>query len=310
LRTVPRARPLIAAVCVAALAIAVVAVGRHVLLHDADPRGGFHRGEIAGHRCGGSVACVGERAQTVPSDELDAYYDGAARTLRWRAHPTDDQVTAISTLIPDRYRPILLSGLVAHVSRRNDGDPAVVVPFAEGLADLPEIERLNGVRVGLQESRGGDLTAAIEMALDYPAAYQPALLEELGWRAGARTFGLTPPGRQVRRVTRLLESVPVEIRPEFVHGACRAAGIPGASYPSHPPLLEALDPAHQPACLQAAAWNLVEASVAPERAAEVLAAFPDPAWREQAEAAYATFTAPDRVHGEHGIWEILDAPGP
>jgi hypothetical protein len=145
-----------------------------------------------------------------------AYLDGAAHT--WappRSVPPAEVARQIDRQVPWDHRRSFHRGVVISWSLAWRADPAQVVPaarvYGELVGDLP----LDGVRIGLQRSLGHDLPAALDLAARYPAAWQPALVEELGWRAGddAATWaaGLAP----------LTARVPEPQRCVFVHGAAR-----------------------------------------------------------------------------------------
>ncbi len=72
------------------------------------------------------------------------------------------------------------------------------------------------MRIGLQRARGEDLPEALRVAAAYPSEWQPALFEELGWRAGEDRWD---------DFDALLAQVPQEARCAFVQGAARGRVI-------------------------------------------------------------------------------------
>lgn len=175
----------------------------------------FSYGEESARREGlaGAVA----RGALLPQELQHDFFDGAAHG--WTA-PADLDATAVQALLaeslPWQWRHLFEEATARSWTEQARGDPEVIVPQvvawqAATHGPLP----LDGVRVGLQRSRGADLRGAVRLAATYPPEWQAALYEELGWRAGNdwRWWSW--------RWSRLRDSVPEAERCAFVHGVSR-----------------------------------------------------------------------------------------
>jgi hypothetical protein len=152
------------------------------------------------------------RAGVLPVGLRDAFVDGAAHT--WA--PPDNVslpvvVKNIDGAVPEPWREPFHNGVMVSWSIASEADPVLVVPRAEAYAGVRGRPVLDGVRIGLQRVKGGDLPAALALAATYPEAYQAALFEELGWRAGDDNAS----------VCDLAVAVVEAQRCAFVHGAAR-----------------------------------------------------------------------------------------
>ncbi len=171
-------------------------------------------GEGAGTREGLEALVL--RSGALPVSLRRTFMNGAAHT--W-APPEGEAVGAvvrsIEATVPAPDRRTFHNGVLISFAEAAGGDPDVVVPYArryeEALGRLP----LDGVRIGLQRARGVDLADAVAVAAEYPEAWQPALYEELGWRAGDDA------DRWLSGVCPVVAEVPPASRCHFVHGAAR-----------------------------------------------------------------------------------------
>jgi len=158
-----------------------------------------------------------ERGARLPTSAQHDFFDGAAHG--WRVPLGSDPAVLyaeLSAAAPRLYRERFEDAVARSWTEQLDGVPGLVVPRVEAWARITGTPvALDGVRVGLQRSRGDDLAAALAVAARYPTDWQPALYEELGWRAAQsrwvwgwrweRTLGTVPPATQCA----------------FVHGSVR-----------------------------------------------------------------------------------------
>jgi hypothetical protein len=187
----------------------------------------FSYGEASSGHLGLEAAV--ERGLQLPEHARQDFFDGAAHG--WTA-PMDQSVTAIEAelqaTVPRRWLNLFDGAVARSWTEQLGGQPTQVVPRiqawrrATGKA-LP----LDGVRVGLQRSQGDQLSTALKSASRYPDEWQPALFEELGWRAGNDLL------RWHVEYEGFLADTPEKMRCVFVHGAVRGrllhAGVPDAA---------------------------------------------------------------------------------
>ncbi|MCB9746468.1 MAG: hypothetical protein H6740_28080 [Alphaproteobacteria bacterium] len=231
----------------------------------------------SGQICG---MILGEEAWALEPSSLSpewqrTWYDGVGHGMK--APPADLSAwRARVDALPAQVQPLAHEAAVRAWTVSMRGEPARVLPWVEGYGHaLERDEAYNGVRTGLQWSRGADLDAAIQLALGYPEAWHPALLEELGWRAGDRRAGL------VEATLAHADALPEASRCAFFQGAARGftlrlileredARAPGWAEVSD--LAQATDPACHAALWGGVGWAAVFAvGRDPERVARALA---------------------------------------
>ncbi len=229
----------------------------------------------------GDLDAARARAAQLPRALRDDFWDGLAHAYPWDLVALEAQLGVIEAAIPEPYRFHAHDGLLMHFTIAVEADPEQVVPFAEELARRVEMGPHNGVRIGLQQRLGDDLPAAIAVAQRYPEDYHPALLEELGWRAGDESDD--PHADPLAS----LAVVGPAAQPAFAHGLCRGGWDAGDPLDRPNRWLAALEPPLQHACIQGLAWNLQRA--APDSGAidAALASLDEPGWRAILEGALA-----------------------
>lgn len=165
----------------------------------------------------GGMADAVARGAWLPVSARHDFYDGAAHGWRVPLESDPAQLFAdLSATAPPMYRERFEDAVARSWTEQLQGDPAQVVPRVEQWARVTRTPvALDGVRVGLQRARGGNLGDAFALVEGYPADWQPALYEELGWRAAQSGW--------VWRWSweRTVAAVPPASRCAFVHGAVR-----------------------------------------------------------------------------------------
>ncbi|MCB9746469.1 MAG: hypothetical protein H6740_28085 [Alphaproteobacteria bacterium] len=244
----------------------------------------FGRGELCG-------ALLGEAAWDLDPSALSpewqrTWYDGVGHGMR--APPADPEAWLRRVrALPAEVHPLAHQAAIRAWTRSVDGDPARVLPWLEAYGERvrPE-EQQNGVRTGLQAALGADLPAALAVALRYPEDWHPALLEELGWRAGDRRAGLS------EAALPLLSALPEPARCPFAQGAARAftmrllqdgRGAEAPGWSELPAFVHALSPSCQGAAWGGVGWAAVfGVGGQAERVAASLAPLTDPHGRVRA----------------------------
>ncbi len=184
----------------------------------------FSYGEASSGHLG--LAAAVERGLLLPEHARQDFFDGAAHG--WTA-PMDVSVVTIQAeleaTVPRRWLNLFDEAVARSWTEQLDGRPDKVVPRIEAWSratgkGLP----LDGVRVGLQRSQGHQLRTALKIAARYPDDWQPALFEELGWRAGNDLLHWHV------EYEGALSDTPENMRCVFIHGAVRGrllhAGVP------------------------------------------------------------------------------------
>lgn len=141
-------------------------------------------------------------------------------------------VEALSGL-PGFARAQLADGMARSWAEAAGGEPEATAAALQAAGIAPD-DVINGLRIGLQHSRGDDLPAAIATAARWPASAWPALYEELGWRAGDDA-----PEAPFAH----LGLVPGPAQAAFVRGAARGAAlklVQGHTPAASAPILNAL----------------------------------------------------------------------
>ena len=174
----------------------------------------FAYGEGVG--AGSGLGEIVSRGQGLGPGLEAAYLDGAAHT--WappQSVPPAEVARQIDRQVPWDHRRSFHRGVVMSWTVAFRADPADVVPAARAYGELVGELPLDGVRIGVQRALGHDLPTALDVAARYPAVWQPALVEELGWRAGddAEIWGAG--------LAALAARVPDDQRCVFLHGAAR-----------------------------------------------------------------------------------------
>ena len=169
-----------------------------------------------------------------------AYYSGLAHRLPFNTSNPDGDVELIQRHFPEQAWPALTTGLIAAWTVDARGEPEAVVPFAETFALRHDIVPYDGVRIGVQRARGGDVVDALTLVPRYPEPYQLGILEELGWRAG--DDGL------LAQVPSMLLGIEHAQEHAFVAGVCRGAWRADGDLGAFNELLDAVDSGNQHAC--------------------------------------------------------------
>ncbi len=244
----------------------------------------FRAGEAAAMVYGVDLVAAAEVSESVAAEDRASWFAGYAHRAPWDVTDVEGQVQVIRDAVPAAHRPALYTGVVLRHAIVHEGDPDVVVPFARAFGEAVGVSPVDGVRIGLQMGRGDDLPAALALAGRYPEAWQPALAEELGWRAG-------DDGElsDVPRVVGLLARVPGPSRASFVHGVCRGAA-PGVATDGLRSLLEAVAPDEAEACIDALGV-VVAQDADPERRRALAAGLGAPRWTEALERAIGRYEA-------------------
>lgn len=140
--------------------------------------------------------------------------DGVGHGIPAGAVSPELAVGALASL-PGPARAQLADGMARSWAEGAGGEPEATTAALQAAGIAPG-DVINGLRIGLQRSRGDDLPAAIATAARWPASAWPALFEELGWRAGDE--GPTAPFAH-------LGLVPAPAQAAYVRGAARGAAL-------------------------------------------------------------------------------------
>ena len=246
----------------------------------------FYYGESAG-QFESIEAAAARGAQLPPELQLD-FFDGLGHGITVSDDDLDEQIAQVATHIPPRFRNHLYEGILRAYTEQFASDPERVVSFADAFTSRVGLANpYNGVRIGLQRALGHDLAHAIATARRYPAAYWPALFEELGWRSvvphpdlpedtfdPAAPFGDQP---STGALIDYLVAVPDDARCHFIHGAMRGRilerqGLDQAGWQSLETELTRLDTTCQTAGYRGIAWGIVVLSGRESSAAQSLLA--------------------------------------
>lgn len=178
----------------------------------------FAYGEVAGMRL--DLAAASERTARLPDEESRwHFWDGYAHAAPWPGDDPAVHVARIRMLAGQRVHGALEDGVLLRFTQSHAKEPALIVNYAARWSTLTGRSPTNGVRIGLQRALGDDLPTAIAAAAALPEAWQPELIEELGWRVGSE------PGPAAERTLAHLGLVPEPSRCAFVHGAVRGQAL-------------------------------------------------------------------------------------
>jgi len=120
-----------------------------------------------------------------------AFVDGLSHGLHPDLENPEGWIEMVSTAIPSTYRSAFMDALLRAYTEAHAQTPAEVLAFAERTGPLmPGYDPVDGIRIGVQQALGGEMSRALQVVLTYPEAMQSALIEELGWRHGTDA-GLT-----------------------------------------------------------------------------------------------------------------------
>ncbi|MCB9760151.1 MAG: hypothetical protein H6739_09985 [Alphaproteobacteria bacterium] len=170
-----------------------------------------------GERCGELLGAraFSERGAAVPASHQPVFYDGVSHGMRQPPADLDAWLAQVRST-PTHLQPFMHEAAIRAWTMQADGEPDLVVPWVADYVEKAGIaDGFNGVRVGLQQSRGDDLAEALDLAARYPADWWPPLYEELGWRVGDRLWRDGPDPET------LLPHVPEEARCAYVQGTLR-----------------------------------------------------------------------------------------
>jgi hypothetical protein len=180
---------------------------------------------------------------SLPAPMRSDCVDGVGHGIPAGQVPPEQAVEVLAGL-PGPARAQLADGMARSWAEAAGGEPEATTA-ALTVAGIAPADVINGVRIGLQRSRGHDLPAAIATAARWPSAAWPALFEELGWRAG---------NDALKDCFTHIELVPPAAQPAFVRGAARGAALK---------LAQGLSPAQA-----AAPLNLLLATLSAQRPAD------------------------------------------
>ncbi len=125
------------------------------------------------------------RGNEVPLGLEAAYYDGAAHHQQANFEELDEWIKEIQSHVPDAQRNFFYDGIMRLYVREHGESSDKVMEFAQTLSSKTGAKDLsNGIRIGIQQEFGGDITKAIQVAATYPTDIHGSLYEELGWRIG------------------------------------------------------------------------------------------------------------------------------
>jgi len=125
------------------------------------------------------------RADALPPGLDRAFYDGMAHLHRFDGQDTTTVVQEIQDNIPQIHHSVFYDGLMRSFTRDHAESPGEVMAFAAELTEITgQADLSNGIRIGLQQELGGDMSEAISVAARYPETLHLPLFEELGWRLG------------------------------------------------------------------------------------------------------------------------------
>ncbi len=132
-----------------------------------------------------SLRAIADRGMALPEVERMPFFDGAAHHERIPFDALAEWVAEIKTSIPVLYQSLFFEGLMRPVVLELGNDPAAVVAKAAEITRLTGALNLsNGIRIGLQQGFGHQMSHAIDLAATYPESLHETLFEELGWRWG------------------------------------------------------------------------------------------------------------------------------
>lgn len=132
-----------------------------------------------------SFAEIRIRGNEVPLGLEAAYYDGAAHHQQGNFEQLDAWLKEIKDHIPDVQRKFFYDGIMRLYVHDHGDSPKTVIEFASELSTKTAHDDLsNGIRIGLQQRFGDNISNAIQVASTYPEKMHRPLYEELGWRVG------------------------------------------------------------------------------------------------------------------------------
>jgi len=256
----------------------------------------------------GEVACAHAdipvalgQAQALPADLQAGFMDGCAHRLRLDVSDPAAAAARIVATVPQRWQLYVHEAALRRLAADADLQPdAVLARTADYVAAAPGLDPRNAVRTELQWTLGDDLQDALTLALRYPPDWQPAMLEELGWRAGDQRTG--------SEAAALAEGLPDDVRCSFVRGAVRGRVL---RQPDGTPWTWAqLDAwrAPLPGCAgdqaKGIAWAFQIQQGGDRSGIEAsIAAIADPALRRAVEQAAETLPGPSRPGLTTTLWE-------
>jgi hypothetical protein len=160
------------------------------------------------------------RGDALPHRLQASYYDGVAHHLPFELDALDESVADIHEYIPASQQRFFFDGIMRAFTVENGRTPVKIMDFAQTLTDktgTPDLS--NGIRIGIQQAFGDDVSEAIEIAKRYPEDIYYPLFEELGWRVG------TDKGIDVDTWHEYEESLPAAAACWFAEGMVRGRTI-------------------------------------------------------------------------------------
>lgn len=180
----------------------------------------FEAGERMGRRCGADLRGLARHAETVDPTLRRHYFEGASHSLQAPPGDPSEAIRTILDTLPIQVHDIMATGLLVARTQELRGEPEPSLAYGRALATRTGVDLQDGIRIGVQRSRGHDLPDALALAGRYPEELHAALSEELGWRAGDE--GLAPAA-----LLDLRAQAPDPCA--FTHGAVRGSRAPRAT---------------------------------------------------------------------------------
>jgi hypothetical protein len=195
------------------------------------------------------------RGDAIPAGLGASFYDGAAHHQRIDFAEIESWIQGIQRHVPKRYQGFFYDGIMQSYVLEQGTSPDEVMAFAARISALTGTKDLsNGIRIGLQQQLGADMTRAIEAAAAYPQAIHYSLFEELGWRVG------NDEGLDERHWHLYREQIPAPAQCAFAEGMVRGAVLISlAEEGNWWPAIDAFHTGLSPDCGSAILGGLAEA---------------------------------------------------
>jgi len=160
------------------------------------------------------------RGDAMPEALQTTYYDGVAHHQRFEFDALDRWLEEVQTHIPDTRQRFFYDGIMRVFAAQHGENPSTVMDFSRELTKKTGVQDLsNGIRIGIQQGFGDDISEAITIAKRYPEELQYPLYEELGWRVG------TDVGADIDAWQRYQSELPPNTTCWFVEGMVRGRTI-------------------------------------------------------------------------------------
>lgn len=232
-----------------------------------------------GHLCG--LLCdldrIGERALALGPDAWGPFLDGAGHAWSPSSADAEEVAREIERALIPVHRHHFVDAAALQRTLQSPEQPGEVVAWVERLEARTGADATNGVRIGFQQARGGDLPRALPAVAAWPERLWIPMAEELGWRAGDEA--------RLAELPALMALAPAPAACAVAQGAARGAALRRTQDGIEPLALRAvLDESLRlaPACADhlrlGLAWAL-RIRLAGPRAQALLDALADPALR-------------------------------